>query len=267
MIIERIRNKFSKKNPLDGVLSRKEYYKLKEVARFQKQKIKLFGQDFYFSDSLGFLHSLEEVFKEGNYDFKSKNNEPYIIDAGANIGLSVIYFKKLYPNSKIVAFEPDPEIFKLLKENIISFGLKNIDIRNSAAWIEDTKLEFYSEGSLAGSTEIDFINKNQKILVKAERFKNWLSGNFVDFLKIDIEGAENVLIFDLESELKNVEHLFIEYHSIAGKEQRLGEMLDMLGRAGFRYYIKSAVDFVKTPFVERIKYGFDLQLNIFCYRN
>lgn len=267
MIIEKIKNIFFNQNPLDGILSKKEYYRIKEIFRFQKQKIKLFGKDFHFSDSLGFLHSLEEIFKEGNYDFKSKNKEPYIIDAGANIGLSIIFFKKLYPNSKVVAFEPDPEIFKLLKENINSFGLNNIDLRNSATWVEDTKLEFYSEGSLAGSTEINFTNKSQKVLVKAERLKKWLSENFVDFLKIDIEGAENVLIFDLESELKNVEHLFLEYHSIVGKDQKLGEMLNMLSRVGFRYYIKSAADFVKRPFIERIESGFDLQLNIFCYRN
>jgi FkbM family methyltransferase len=41
---------------------------------------------------------------------------PYIIDAGANIGLSIIYFKKKYPNSKIVAFEPDKLIFNILKK-------------------------------------------------------------------------------------------------------------------------------------------------------
>jgi FkbM family methyltransferase len=43
---------------------------------------------------------------------------PVIIDCGGNIGLSVLYFKYLFPNSVITVFEPSPPVFEILKENI-----------------------------------------------------------------------------------------------------------------------------------------------------
>lgn len=260
-----LKNKLFSVNPFEGIISRGEYARLQNLQRFEPDKTVLFGNEFLFSDNLGFLHSLQEIFNEHVYKFHCEKSEPFIIDAGSNIGLSVTYFKQQHPGSRIIAFEPDPLIYGLLAANVLSFGFNNIDLRNAAVWVEDTELTFFSEGSLAGSTEVDF-NFNKKIIAKAERLKSLMSGNQVDFLKIDIEGAENVLMFDIEDQLSNVNNLFLEYHGIACKEQKLGDLLQMLTKAGFRYYIKSADDFIKLPFIERVDSGFDLQLNIFCYR-
>lgn len=249
-----------------SLISDKEFNRIKGLRRFEIGKTQLFGKDFYFSDNLGFLHSITEIFEEQVYKFHSTNNKPFIIDAGSNIGLSIIYFKQLYPKSKIIGFEPDPQIFDLLQKNISSFNLSEIEIRNSAVWIKDTELEFYSEGSLAGSTEVDFNRNNNKCLVKAEELRKFIPISKVDFLKIDIEGAENIVLLDLKDELKYVENLFLEYHSIYNKEQRLGDILNLIKDSGFRYYIKLASDVVKFPFNDHPTSEFDLQLNIFCFR-
>ena len=249
------------------LLSDKEYLQLKNYPRFKIGQTKLLGREFFFPDNYGYLHSLEEIFRDEVYRFNSKKPDPFIIDAGANMGLSIAYFKQLYPDAKIVAFEPDPNIYKLLQQNINSLGYNEIDLRNTAAWNDDTTLTFFSEGSLAGSTEINLTKAGSPLTVKAERLKNWLLTNQVDFLKIDIEGAENTVLFDLADALHRVEHLFLEYHSLVGKEQMLGEILTIIKKAGFRYYIKSALNTLRFPFTQRIKKGFDMQLNIFCYRD
>lgn len=57
-----------------------------------------------------------KIFKRQIYNFQIDNPAPYIIDAGANIGLGVIYFKKLFPDAEIIAFEPDPNIFAVMKK-------------------------------------------------------------------------------------------------------------------------------------------------------
>ena len=248
------------------LLSDKEYIQLKNYPRFKTGQIKLHGQDFLFPDNYGFLHSLEEIFRDEVYRFNSKKPDPLIIDAGANMGLSIVYFKQLYPAAKIIAFEPDPNIYQILQQNITSLGYNQVDLHNAAAWIDDTTLTFFSEGSLAGSTEVDLVNAGSTQTVKAERLRKWLLKAPVDFLKIDIEGAENTVLFDLADELHRVQHLFLEYHSIAGKEQVLGEILIVIKNAGFRYYIKSAFDLVRFPFTQTLSKGFDLQLNIFCFR-
>jgi len=248
------------------LLSDKEYIQLKNYPRFKTGQTKLQGHDFVFPDNYGFLHSLEEIFRDEVYRFNSKKPDPFIIDAGANMGLSIAYFKQLYPAARIVAFEPDADIYQLLQKNVTSLGYNQVDLRNAAAWTEDTTLTFFSEGSLAGSTEVNLVKSGSTQTVEAERLKKWLLKDRVDFLKIDIEGAENTVLFDLADELHRVEHLFLEYHSIVGKEQMLGEILVIIKNAGFRYHIKSAFDSLRFPFTQTVRKGFDMQLNIFCFR-
>ncbi|MGV3502378.1 MAG: FkbM family methyltransferase [Adhaeribacter sp.] len=265
-MLKKIKNRFFSKNPLGHLLADKDYKDVLTHQRFKTGQTKLWNKPFRYSDNHGFLHSLEEVFEQQVYRFHSEKADPYIIDAGANIGLSVAYFKQLFPQASLVAFEPDPHIFQLLQQNTASLGLSQVELRNAAAWTEDTELTFFAEGSLAGSTEVSLVDRGKTYSVQAERLKKWLSGKEVDFLKIDIEGAENSVLFDLEPELSQVAHLFLEYHSIVGKEQKLGDLLEVIKRAGFRYHIKSASNPVRFPFTERVKKGFDMQLNIFCFR-
>ncbi len=59
-------------------------------------------------------------------------------------------------------------------------------------------------------------------------------------------------------------HVF-EYHGQSKDEQLLGEMLQLVKRAGFRYVI-NGYHGPRFTFVERINKAFDLQLNISCYR-
>lgn len=247
-------------------LSPKEINRIKSYPKFQEGNAAFFEKKFYFSHGESFLHSVEEIFKEEVYNFPADTETPYIIDCGANIGISIYYFKKLFPKSKILAFEPDHMIFNLLKKNVDAINDdKSIEIREEAVWTEDTTLSFYSEGALAGSAAIDFGNKKNIIEVKATDLKKYLSST-VDFLKIDIEGAENYLIFDIAEDLGNVKNLFLEYHGLSDQPQNLGEILNLLKEHGFEYYIRLAADTMNRPFLHEQLSPFNQQLNIFCYR-
>lgn len=227
-------------------------------------KASLFGEEFYFTDAVGFLHSVDEIFGQEIYKFASAKKNPYILDCGANMGLSILYFKKLFPEAKIVAFEPDEETFKVLEKNTKSYG-ESVTIKKEAVWTADTELTFFSEGSLAGSLVIDFAKKNRAVTVKATDLKKYLSQT-VDFLKIDIEGAENTLIFNLKGHLDKVQHLFLEYHGILNEEQNLHEILKLLKEEGFQYYIRLAGETIRFPFCNEKPQIFNQQLNILCYR-
>lgn len=243
-------------------MSARDYLRLKRTPAFTHGMVVLAGEPTSFSNVDGLVHSIREIFLDEVYRFASPTKTPHIVDAGANIGLSVRYFKRLHPQSTVVAFEPDVEIYPLLVRNVGT--MPGVELHEAAAWTEDGELTFFSEGSLAGSSEIDFARKGKKIVVKAERLKDQLQRR-VDFLKIDIEGAENAVLFDLEDELSNVGALFFEYHSQPGRPQRLGELLDLVQRAGFRYSINGAHG-ASHPFVQPINDGFDLQLNVSCFR-
>lgn len=233
---------------------------------FQEGTTHFFGRPFSFPTGYGFLHSVDEIFGEDIYKFSSETDSPYIIDCGANMGLSIYYFKKIFPNAKILAFEPDNHIFKLLEKNIKHFpNNTQIELKKEAVWTEDTYLNFFSEGSLAGSCTVDFSNNQNTYQTKAVDLKKYLNEK-VNFLKIDIEGAENEVIFDIQNHLQNVENLFLEFHGLSGKPQNLNKILDVLTNQGFQYYIKNADDVMKHPFYDKIPRPFNQQLNIFCFR-
>ncbi|WP_052248340.1 FkbM family methyltransferase [Chryseobacterium taiwanense] len=246
-------------------ISPKEKKRLTESTTFQQETAQVFGLDFAFSHGPSLLHSLEEIFGEDIYLFENDNDSPYIIDCGANIGVSLLYFQRKYPKAKILAFEPDENIFNILEKNINTFQHPSTEIRQEAVWIKDEDLQFYSEGGLAGSCVTDFAKKNQVITVKAVDLKKFLQQP-VDFLKIDIEGAENTLIFDIADSLTNVKNLFLEYHGILDEEQNLGEILNLLKSKGFEYYIRVAGETIIHPFCNEKPKAFNQQLNIFCYR-
>lgn len=251
-------------SPLNAYISAREYRRLVRTPTFIGGATQFLGKPLRYTDAPGLLHSIREIFVEEVYRFQAQSDAPHIIDAGANIGLSVLYFKRLYPNSTVIAYEPDPTIFSALEKNV--GGLKGVELRQAAAWTEDTTLTFYMEGSLAGSTEIDFIGKQVPVAVKSERLKSELAKRPVDFLKIDIEGAETAVLFDIEEELERVHHLFFEYHSIPEKAQSLGDLLNLVSRQGYRYSINGTHG-PKLPFIEKVPHGFDLQLNVFCFRD
>ena len=82
-----------------------------------KNNFRFEGRKIYFSNFNSTLYSLEEIFFYKSIDFKAENINPVIIDAGANVGISALYYKKLYPNAEITCIEPVPQTFNNLKKN------------------------------------------------------------------------------------------------------------------------------------------------------
>ena len=241
---------------------KKIYYKHLSSGKIRSHR--LFGKDFYFISPTELMHGLNEIFIEEVYK-QELPSKPFIIDCGANIGLSVIYLKNLYPDAEIVAFEPDEQNFQLLQKNIASFGFKNVEVRKEAVWVENTVLQFASEGSM--SSRIGDGSSQDTIPVKAVRLKDFLNRP-VDFLKIDIEGAEFQVISDVAGQLQHVKNLFLEYHGSFRQNAELNKIFSLIVENGFSYYIKEATSVYDNPFERRSKnpLTYDVQLNIFCFR-
>ena len=211
-----------------------------------------------------FLHAVDELFIDEIYKLQLPDNA-FIIDCGANIGMSVIYLKKKFRQAHIIAFEPDEKNFSLLKNNVAAFGFTKVDLRMEAVWIENTNLSFASEGSMSSKIDDKNFSSTQ---VKAIRLKELLNQH-VDFLKIDIEGAEYEVLKDIKDQLHFVENIFVEYHGNFDQNNELVELFDIFQKAGFAFYIKEATSVYDHPFFDAkqgIKKHYDLQLNIFCFR-
>jgi FkbM family methyltransferase len=236
---------------------------LLNIKNRKKNKSILFGKEIKITDSFWHLHSLTELFIEEVYRFNTDNENLKIIDCGSNIGLSIIYFKRLYPNSKIIGFEPDDDIFKMMQFNLNQFKFNDVEIFQKAVWVNNKPILFCKNGSLGGHLTDE--RKQNSIKIQTARLREFLNEK-VDFLKIDIEGSEYEIIKDCMEVLCNVENIFIEYHSFHENPQMIGELLIILKYAGFKIYIKEAWENMKYPFIEKKGPYFDLQLNISGYR-
>jgi FkbM family methyltransferase len=267
-VIRGVRHRISKSFANDYKKAGLTWYKIKKLKHLpynSPHTYRFLDGEISFNNGPDLLHSLQEIFVEDIYKIPFNTTEPFVIDCGANIGLSVLYMKTKYPSARIIAFEPDPVNFRFLKKNVSAYHLSDIDLRNEAVWKENTTLEFVSDGTLGSKLDASSDHKNT-VRVKASRLKDLLSQK-IDFLKIDIEGAEYEVLKDCNDSLKNVEYLFIEYHGFFDRMSELTETLRLIQDNGFSYYIKEAANVYHTPF-ERTgeKNQYDIQQNIFCFR-
>ena len=233
-------------------------YRGDETAQLDEKKIR-------FSSPFWFIHSVNEIFVEEVYRVKLDSRQPVIIDCGSNIGLSVLYFKKQSPDAKLIAFEADPSVYEQLKHNIEQFHLTDVELVNAAVWDSKTQLSFASEGSVGGKLGDSGVDGARTIQVPTIRLRDYLNTP-VDFLKIDIEGAEYNVLRDCKDQLANVKYLFVEYHSFKEDKPNLHEILTWIADAGFTYYIREAWNNMEYPYLKEYNAYYQMQLNIFCYR-
>lgn len=158
--------------------------------------------------------TLFQIFFAGEYNIKLNSTPRFIIDCGANIGLSAVYFANRFPTATIVAVEPDLNNFNFLKINTASYP--NVHCLQKAIWPYATKMELIDlgTGNWGLQTKISLNEKENTIdaVTIDEIISNWNISK-IDLLKIDIEGAEKELFAEnYENWLDITEVLAIELH-------------------------------------------------------
>ncbi|MEP7263539.1 MAG: FkbM family methyltransferase [Bacteroidota bacterium] len=230
-----------------------------QFPRYKKHSFQFNGMKLTVTDFLSVAYQLKEYFYDERMLFPA-TGDPVIYDCGANVGVSVLFFKKIFPSAKITAFEPDPEVFKCLNENMQQNKVNDVTLIPKAVWVNDEGIEFGSEGADGGSV----FHTGNKIKVNTVRLKDFLAKETaIDCLKVDIEGAEVNVLKDCGDELKKVKYLFVEYHSWKNESQQLDELLSLFTRNGFRYYIHSIGEANRQPFLQKsTESSMDIQLDI-----
>jgi FkbM family methyltransferase len=209
----------------------------------RKKIANIAGYTVHFLSFVHLIYLFNEIFVNQEYRFTTNKIAPFIIDCGSNIGMSVLYFKSIYPHSEIIAFEPDRDAFGCLTENIRANNLKTVTLNRQALSLWDGEVDFYYDpddpGSLVMSTVKERMSKHKQV-VEAVRLSKYVDRE-VDFLKIDVEGAEQEILEDLRNEgkLGYIKQLVIEYHHHIAKDvDVLSRMLGLLEEAQFGYQIQ-----------------------------
>ncbi|MBI3568270.1 MAG: FkbM family methyltransferase [Gemmatimonadetes bacterium] len=176
----------------------------------------------------------KDEFVRRNYAFQTTNPAPFVIDGGANIGMFSLATRRDHPRARIVAFEPDPALFHLLRENLSANGAGDVRLVHCAIGAADGEMAFASDGQAGGALSAAGGN----IRVKVEPLSRYVTEE-VDFLKLNIEGAEFEVLHELAAsgKLRSIRSMVFEYHGWYGGPQRLGAILDLLDAHGFRYFV------------------------------
>jgi FkbM family methyltransferase len=192
------------------------------------------------NDGRNYYIMYKDIFVNKIYHFNSLAASPRIIDCGSNIGMSIIYYKYLYPAARIIAFEPDPTILPYLKYNISKNNLTDVELVEAGVSSKSCDMELVSDsvcGSyLENTNKINNLDELKKFTVKCVRLRDYLTDP-VDFLKMNIEGAEWEVLADCEDKLALINEMIIEYHHLPGIPRTLHKILDLLDRNGFEYLI------------------------------
>ena len=203
------------------------------VARYR-------GYDVRINDWPNFRVLARDIFARRVYDFESRREEPVILDCGANIGMATLYFKRRYPGARVTCFEPDPAVFPVLAENVARNTLNGVDLVQAALAREAGKVGFYSDGKygsclarLAGAVPPRGWTFSE---VPTVTLRQYLDGE-VDFVKMNIEGAEYEVLADSADRLRRIREMVIEYHHLPGLPRTLHNLLALLNSRGFEYLI------------------------------
>jgi len=143
----------------------------------------------------------EQVFCEQQYHFPLPENSTtnWIIDAGANIGLSAIYFSEKFPSAKIICIEPSKENFNILLKNTSNYT--NIQCINAALWYKEDTLNISNKSEKSAGFMIESNSNSDSDFIKSKTINQLITEHNIDnisILKIDIEGSEKE-IFEMNT--------------------------------------------------------------------
>lgn len=148
------------------------------------------------------------------FDFKGDINT--IMDCGANIGLSTLYFRRKFPAAKIISIEPENNNYALLQKN--TGGYSDIICINTGVYGSDCNLVLVDIGEGEASYRVMESAGHYKVIDNIscrgiDSLVNEYNLTGINILKMDIEGSEYACMFSSQIDwLKKTNYLLIEIH-------------------------------------------------------
>jgi FkbM family methyltransferase len=161
-----------------------------------------------------------QIFIDGEYDcLADLPDVRLVIDCGANVGYSSAYFLSQFPHCQVVAVEPDPQNFAMLRRNLVEYG-DRAKLVHAGVWSHAARLalsqEFYRDGR-EWSRQVRLCGPDEKADFEGVDVGSLLAcagQDRISLLKVDVEGAEAVMFAEnFRSWLDRVDAIVIELHN------------------------------------------------------
>ena len=167
-----------------------------------------------------------------------ENANPVIIDIGANMGFFSLSVSLKYPNAKIYAIEPMPFCHQSL--NRLKDHIPHLHVSESAISDKQGELILYLERE-GGFTTMASMYKKEKDKfthkVRSVRLEDYLNENdisYIDLLKLDCEGAEYPILFNLSDNVfERLDQIVCETHHVPIEEYNMWNLSELIQSKGF----------------------------------
>ena len=200
------------------------------------------GYHFFIRNREEFERICQDVFDGHEYVFETRRRAPFIIDAGAHVGVATHYFKHRFPHARVLALEANPETFTLLRKNISHNGLDNVRAIHAALAPEAGSIPFYASASdeEPGAWGDSVIQQpwhegeaTAVVQVPAVTLSSLLTEP-VDLLKLDIEGLETAVLTEAAPHLSLVRRVILEFHGTRrNPDNSISRLTEILHETGF----------------------------------
>ena len=168
-----------------------------------------------------------------------------VVDMGAHIGAFAVRAARLAHRGKVYAYEAASKNYDLLIENRQLNGLENLYIENSAVSNRQGEMPLYTPAgnSILGSLMQDTSSFME--MVQATTFSDIITDHGIeqiDFLKVDVEGAEFDILFGCSDEtFSKIRRVVIEYHEFEGNKRGHRDLINLLSVHGFKVVVEKGI--------------------------
>lgn len=157
---------------------------------------------------------LKQVLLEKHYNYRPVRDPKVIVDAGANIGLSAVFFANRYPDALIIALEPERSNFEMLVVNTSKYpGIRPVE---GALWPTTSKLALLDPGAGSHGFQTSEVPAGGSVsgieAFTVESLMSRFNVGHIDVLKIDIEGAEKEVFEHPLPWINKVDLIMAELH-------------------------------------------------------
>ena len=180
-----------------------------------------------------------------------KKDKIIIFDVGASIGQSTKNYRRIFPNSLIYAFEPFPEAYKFLS----ALNIKNYRAFNFGFSSKKSEEDFFINSEKLTTNSLLLFSKNASNVWGNESLSNMKKthcnfdtiDNFVseykiqqiDFMKIDVQGAEYLVLEGAKNTLLQKIIKIIQIEVILGDtyvgQKSIGFYISLLESYGYKF--------------------------------
>jgi FkbM family methyltransferase len=184
----------------------------------------------------GDIQGIREVWLDDVYRLPFDVTVDRVVDLGANIGLTSVYFAKKYGTKTIVAVEPNPANAELARRNFEQNGISARVIEAAIGPVDG--FAHFSDALDSNLGAVSAAGREVRMISMSTLCAETPRLGSIDLLKMDIEGGEQALLSGSIEWLDGVRAIIAEFHPDIVDYPGLAERIS---GAGFRWYKAGAV--------------------------